>query len=1377
MAYDGIITNVVTELLEVLASAITQNINLAWGFKNELKKLEKTLVKIQAVMEEAEKQQITDKSVREWLKDLRDIAYDVDDALDDFSYQIMRKDQIKGLEKKLRDCFSISFNNPLIFRLKTTSKIKDINRRLEDILKNKIMFQFPNSTTTMVSSTTTACCLSTDDIRETMSFVDDPSKFVGRDDDMLRIVELLTGTSSHSEKLHVVPIVGMGGLGKTTLAQFVCKDESVLSCFEQIIWVCVSENFDVKNIVKEIIDQVITGCNKKCDNSSSIQVMVRELHANLGGKKFLLVLDDLWNEDKDRWEMLTSVLTIGADGSKILVTTRKDQVVSTVRGTISPYYLQRLTVDECWSIIKKKAFAAGGAKETSRMVEIGKDIAIKCGGLPLVARTLGSLMHTKSTVGGWESIKANEVFKMPESQSKIILILKLSYDNLSMQLRRCFSYCCVFPKDSEISRNTLIYLWMAEGFLKKSGEGNKNTMEHTGNECFNHLLQSSFFQDVKKDNHGGIETFKMHDLIHDLASTMIENHECSVWKTSELEYNSKACRIQVVFDAKEISPLFQKSLANAQKLRTIIAVQGDCRDIQVEMFLANRHLRAWKKNLILDLSDNQAITALYSLQTLVLQHSIKKLPEDIGSLKNLRHLDLCPNSQLEGLPESVTSLTNLQLLNLNLCGLKCLPRGIGGLKHLKCLNLSETKIKALPESITDCCRLEMLDLHGNRSIEALPRNIGDLKSLRCLDMSDTKIRKLPDSITGLDNLSVLILNCCCSLEEIPLGFGVLGKLTFLDFSHTQINELPESCNNGLHSLETLTIGGDFVFSKQVKNWVNLKHLISGGSPTLRGIERLTNLQTLSRYSVRQHTGDDDDDGIADLGELNLLQGKLEIVNLQNLKGGTQEARRANLKLKQNIRQLVLHWSNRYLKEVTEAEVEVVTDEDVLTGQIIELGEDVLTDEVTGAEVEVLHDGVIRAVEEVLSDQVVLEGLQPHPNLRELVIENFLGKKLPSWLTSNGVSLSLPLPCLVGIELKHCLRCEQVLGLGLLPCLKKLILWEMKNLKEWTEPSPPATTTLSQGTCFYPCLEELEISLCQNLRVIPSSMFPSLKKLVVQVSNVTGLCSLLRNNLISLAKVKIGNIPGVEFLPVQILQPGLELLKVEGCPEFQGFRLNKVECNFYFSRMTYLRKVVIHHSEKWKPLKDFQYLPNLEELELCCNSVYDDSSSASASTPESTSSPAENEEAEGIQHLISLRNLKIHGWSNFHSLPHQLQYLTNLRELKIKNCDGFVELPEWLGNFSSLEELYIAECKNLMQLPSKETMQTLTSLEELSVYVCPLLEESCADIEGEEFQKISHIKTITPKPLELVAFCTYMDPVVSVISSQAVAEAANIGWIL
>ncbi|XP_026436581.1 putative disease resistance protein RGA4 [Papaver somniferum] len=613
----------------------------------------------------------------------------------------------------------------------------------------------------------------------------------------------------------------------------------------------------------------------------------------------------------------------------------------------------------------------------------------------------------------------------------------------------------------------------------------------------------------------------------------------------------------------------------------------------------------------------------------------------------------------------------------------------------------------------------MLDLHGNRSIEALPRNIGDLKSL--------------------------------SLEEIQLGFGVLGKLTFLDFSHTRINELPESCNNDLYSLETLTIG----VSKQVKNWVNLKHLISGGSPTLRGIGRLTNLQTLSRYSVRQHTGDDDD-GIADLGELNLLEGKLEIVNLQNLKGGTEEARRGNLKLNQNIRQLVLHWSNRYLKEVTEAEVEVVTDEDVLTGQIIELGEDVLTDEVTGAEVEVLHDGVIRAVEEVLSDQVVLEGLQPHPNLRELVIENFLGFR--TWPPS---------------------------------VFKNLILWEMKNLKEWIEPSPPATTTLPQGTCFYPCLEEVEISLCQNLRVMPSSMFPSLKKLVVQVSNVTGLCSLLRKNLISLTNVKIGNIPGLEFLPVQILQPGLELLKVEGCPEFQGFLLNKVECNFYFSRMTYLRKVVIHHSEKWKPLKDFQYLPNLEELELCCNSVYDDSSSASASTPESTSSPAENEEAEGIQHLISLRNLKIHGWSNFRSLPHQLQYLTNLRELKIKNCDGLVELPEWLGNFSSLEELYIVGCKNLMQLPSKETMQTLTSLEELSVYVCPLLEESCADIEGEEFQKISHIKTMqmvcsvvyatssfaTSKPLELVAFYTYMDRVVSVIASQAVTEAANIGWIL
>ncbi|OVA08791.1 Disease resistance protein [Macleaya cordata] len=227
--------------------------------------------------------------------------------------------------------------------------------------------------------------------RETTSFVED-SEVVGRDIDKSKIVNMLLmtiGSSSSSlsnynkqeenEKLSVIPIVGMGGLGKTTLAQSVYNYESVKKHFELRIWVYVSVDFDVKRLLREIILS-ITG--SKCDDASSMDVMVRRVHESLTGKKFLLVLDDLWNVNHEKWEKLKSLLTIGDQGSKIIVTTRSNVVASIVRGVIPQYNLQQLSDDECWFIIRQRAFAPGGAIETPNLVAIGKEIVKKCGGLP-----------------------------------------------------------------------------------------------------------------------------------------------------------------------------------------------------------------------------------------------------------------------------------------------------------------------------------------------------------------------------------------------------------------------------------------------------------------------------------------------------------------------------------------------------------------------------------------------------------------------------------------------------------------------------------------------------------------------------------------------------------------------------------------------------------------------------------------------------------------------------------------------------------------------------------------------------------------------------------------------------------------------------------
>ncbi|XP_026410026.1 putative disease resistance protein RGA3 [Papaver somniferum] len=312
--------------------------------------------------------------------------------------------------------------------------------------------------------------------------------------------------------------------------------------------------------------------NSKCPEFSNIHVLVNKVKDELENKLYLLVLDDVWNEDFMEWDKLKSVLDVGAAGSKVIVTTRKQLVASVVRGIIPPYNLGVLSEAQCWSIIKKKAFSPGGASKTTNMKNIGKEIAKKCGGLPLAATFFGGLMHSQKDESHWLSIRDNKSLETPKNQgSGIIPILKLSYDNLPSHLKQCFSYCGLFPKNWVFNKETLIRLWMAEGFLHPPSGGNQNSLEDIGDDYFLTLLSNSFFQDVEKDDPGDIQTFKMHDLARSVASS----HEVTIPNVSEMQNNaSQIRRLQLIIEG-EASPTVSNVFINAKQLRTVF-YEGGC---------------------------------------------------------------------------------------------------------------------------------------------------------------------------------------------------------------------------------------------------------------------------------------------------------------------------------------------------------------------------------------------------------------------------------------------------------------------------------------------------------------------------------------------------------------------------------------------------------------------------------------------------------------------------------------------------------------------------------------------------------------------------------------------------------------------------------
>jgi len=380
------------------------------GIKSKAQKLSNTLDLINAVLEDAEHKQVTNNSIKVWLQQLKDAVYVFDDVLDECSIQ---SDRLKGASffklKNIRICHEIGM------------KFKEITSRFDQIAESKNKFLLHVGGTVREKSIEVA------EIRQTTSIIAEP-KVYGREDDKQKIVLFLLTQAKGADFLSVYPIVGLGGVGKTTLAQLVYNDHQVSINFDARVWVCVSEIFSINKIMCSILESIT---RDKC-YYSSLDVIQRKVQEVLQGKRFLLVLDDVWKRNQeldfglshDNWNKLKSVLSCGPKSVSILVSTR-DKDVATIMGTCQAHYLSCLSEEECWLLFKQYAF--GDEKgERAELVVIGKEIIKKCGGLPLAAQALGSLMRSRCHEKEWLEIKDSEIWTLSD-ENLILPALRMSY--------------------------------------------------------------------------------------------------------------------------------------------------------------------------------------------------------------------------------------------------------------------------------------------------------------------------------------------------------------------------------------------------------------------------------------------------------------------------------------------------------------------------------------------------------------------------------------------------------------------------------------------------------------------------------------------------------------------------------------------------------------------------------------------------------------------------------------------------------------------------------------------------------------------------------------------------------------------------------------
>ncbi|KAF8034297.1 hypothetical protein BT93_C0556 [Corymbia citriodora subsp. variegata] len=645
-----------------------------------LDKWKEMLETINAVLDDAEdKQSGSNRPVKLWLDDVRDLAYDMEDLLDEFAIEAAQvksgaESSTSKRQKKRKFPFGSSESNPIPCSLMSEDKVKEINDRLEKIVARKTYLSLTENA--MDRSNYTNKRLPSTSLSET--------QFFGREKEEAEILELLISDVENDDaRLSIVPIVGMGGAGKTTMAQQLYNNPEISSYFEKRAWVCVSDVFDVLNITKTVL-QSITELPCEGKDLNWLQVKLKD---DLSGKKFLVVLDDVWNEKYEEWTSLLKPFEAGAKGSKIIITTRNHLVYSKIRAM--PYFLNELSIDNCTRLLAYHALGVKNFEGHPDLETVGKKIVKKCRGLPLATKILGSLLCNKENVNEWEAILNDRIWDVATGENgEVLPVLKLSYVHLPSYLKRCFAYCAIFPKDYEFERDELALLWIGEGFL--DGRKAKKNILTLGRNYFDELVSRSFFQQSCVDT----SKFLMHDLLNDLAKS-IADATCFTSGESQL-----------VGDEDDTS--FK------EKVRYASFVSSRC--------VTSNNLRAYAGMKVL-----RSLMMLTNSKRIYI--SEKVLLGLLTNLKYLRVLSLC-HCGIREVPNCVADLKHLRYLNLSYTFIKSLPPSIGALCKLQALILRGCEyLSMLPPNITNLVSLQFLDIRDTRCLKELPLNIGNLKNL------------------------------------------------------------------------------------------------------------------------------------------------------------------------------------------------------------------------------------------------------------------------------------------------------------------------------------------------------------------------------------------------------------------------------------------------------------------------------------------------------------------------------------------------------------------------------------------------------------------------------------------------------------------------
>ncbi|OVA01820.1 Disease resistance protein [Macleaya cordata] len=788
---------IVSFAVERLTDLLVQEAAFLYNVRDQVEQLRDQLKWMQAFLKDADTKQEVDQRIRQWVSEIRDIAYDAEDVIDKYILEIeeekMRKIRPRrGLMSAFKNYTTTCICNKGIVLHKIGNKIEEILKRLEGISAKLVTFGIKDLGEVGVGSNSSSSRERLRNLRRVCSYGDEVD-FTGLNDTVKELVTQLTGNGLR--RRCVISIVGMGGQGKTSLAKKIYNHTAIESHFHRRAWVYVSQKYNTVDLLRKILKScILSQPFKKKDlermEKSTEEDLEKWLFNGLKEERYLVVLDDVW--DQEAWEGLKRAFPDKNKGSRVLLTTRNRVIASSADQTSHLHQLRFLTEEESWVLFCKKAFPNNGDDIMfcpPNLEELGRKMVEKCGGLPLGIVILGGLLSKQHppSANEWQRVLDRISQNLMKDGGQISEILSLSYNDLPYHLKICFLHVGLFPEDYVIDTERLIQQWVAEGFIPQGRE------EDVAEDYLNELIDRSMIQVETASRrltiHSEINRFVSvnHFPYPPLRSLVVFNLNRETIQLKQLRFIFTGFKLLKVLDLDDVRSSYPSSMLDSFGEMINLRYLG----------LRGIHLK--------DLP--ASIGNLHRLQTLKIGEC--KVPNVIFKMKQLRHV------QGYWLYETmrhlkIDTLTNLQTLDLIRDDALIENDNLANLTNLRELTIaiSDSNTDALCASLSRLCSLRYLNVCGTTSRQDPPIV---LQSLQCSHLLALRlwipVERLPNNLhESSPNLTYLILDGC-ELKDDPMAtLERLPNLLELSIKNSAYMGRDFTClANGFPRLESLGI--------------------------------------------------------------------------------------------------------------------------------------------------------------------------------------------------------------------------------------------------------------------------------------------------------------------------------------------------------------------------------------------------------------------------------------------------------------------------------------------------------------------------------------------------------------------------------------------